>query len=362
MAVSCARPVWLFLVRALSMTSSALAPPIDLEGDDSPDGVLVPVPGSPPKRPKTNLPTASLLVSPAVDSNQLITLIQTTIQDSVASNLAFVSSSVQTFVDRVSKHDDRLGKIEQVVGRLSEMEASHSGRMDSLQQELKELQKTMTSPGAPSVGVEVAREEIGFDIVVGGWREGSTRAWVERELAQLIASVGLSTQVSQIKTFDKRPGVAKLELAFDAHLPLPRRREQQLQVLTKLRAGNWQPEDATIWMTTDKPLKQRRVSKAIAILNNFLHSRLGLDRGILEVASWVAAKAFVGDYRVTGLSEENAYGAKPACASVDLRWLVRDPRAAVNVWLDLDALANGLQLDKQDLASKWSDHVGRDSA
>lgn len=343
------------------MASSARGPAIDLEGDD-PVGVLVPVPGSPPKRPKTNLPPASLMVSPPMDSNQLMTLIQSTIQDSVASNLASVTSSLQTLVDKVSMHDDRLAKVEHVVGRLSEMEARHSTRMDSLQQQLKELQQTLTSPGAPSFGEEVAKEEIGFDIVVGGWREGSTRAWVERELAQLIASVGLSSQVSQIKTFGKRPGFAKLELAFDTHLPIPRRREQQLLVLTKLRAGNWQPEDAKIWMTTDKPLKQRRVSKAIAILNTFLHNRLGLDRGILEVASWVAAKAFVGEYRVTGLSEENAYGAKPACASVDLRWLVRDPRVAVNVWLDLDALAKGLQLDKQDLAVKWGDHFGRDSA
>ena len=101
------------------------------------------------------------------------------------------------------------------------------------------MQKIIASPRVgrlPPSGVGVAGEEVSFDIVIGGWREGSTRAWVERELAQLIASVELSNMVSQINTFGKRPGFAKLELLFEASLPVPRRREQQLKVLDKLRA------------------------------------------------------------------------------------------------------------------------------
>ena len=68
------------------------------------------------------------------------------------------------------------------------------------------------------------------------------------------------------------------------------------------------------------------MSKAIAQLNAFLRDCLKVDSGVLEVASSAAAKAFVGEFRVTGLTEENEYGAKPACDVDDLSWLVRDVR------------------------------------
>lgn len=55
-------------------------------------------------------------------------------------------------------------------------------------------------------------------------------------------------------------------------------------------------------------------------------------------------------------------GAKPACEVADLWRLVRHPLLAVNVWLDLDAFAKGLQIDKTDLANEWRDHFGRPKA
>lgn len=113
-----------------------------------------------------------------------------------------------------------------------------------------------------------------------------------------------------------------------------------------------------IWMTTDKTPKQRRVSKAIAQLNAFLHQQLKVDRNMLEVASWAAAKAYVGEFRVTGLSEENEYGAKAPCEVDDLRWLVRDTRLGVNVWLDLASLSQGLRVSKDDVKAKWLAHFG----
>ena len=59
-----------------------------------------------------------------------------------------------------------------------------------------------------------------------------------------------------------------------------------------------------------------------------------------------------------GLSDDCEFGVKPACAVSDLRWVLRDPHLGVNVWLDLDALAKGLQMDKSELAGKWRAHVG----
>ena len=73
-------------------------------------------------------------------------------------------------------------------------------------------------------------------------------------------------------------------------------------------------------------------------------------------------KAFVGEFRVTGLTEENEYGAKPACDVDDLRWLVRDVRLGITVWLDLDSLSKGLGLSKSDVKNRWLAHFGDASA
>ena len=81
---------------------------------------------------------------------------------------------------------------------------------------------------------------------------------------------------------------------------------------------------------------------------------MNVDHGVLEVASWAAANTFVGKSRVTGLSEEHEYGIKPGCTVDDLRWLVRDPRLGVNVWLDLDSLSRGLGMSK--VKNHWMAH------
>ena len=113
-----------------------------------------------------------------------------------------------------------------------------------------QLQKSPASPppsvagGSPSSSGGCPQKEVSFDIVVGGWREGCTRAWVERELSQLIATMDLTTSILQIKTFGKRPGFAKLELCLDSQWILKKRRERQLQVLEKLRAGIGSPRMA----------------------------------------------------------------------------------------------------------------------
>ena len=91
------------------------------------------------------------------------------------------------------------------------------------------------------------------------------------------------------------------------------------------------------------------MSKAVAQLNAFLREQLKIDHGVREVASLAAAQTFVGESRVTGLSEEHEYGTKPRCIVDGLRWLVRDPRLDVNVWLDLGSLSRGLGMSQESL-------------
>lgn len=261
--------------------------------------------------------------------------------------------------------DGRLDCVERALesqqGLLHDMEASHARRMDAFQVELVELQKAASSRKAVPSPSSLRPSDLqsgNFDIVIGGWKEGSTREWVERELAKLLTSVGAQEHVSQTILYGKRPGFAKFVLKLEDSWAPPDRRQFQLKVLTRIRSAHWAPGGREVWVTTDKSPKQRRVSKATAQLNAFLRDCLKVDSGVLEVASWAAAKAYVGEFRVTGLTEENEYGAKPACDVADLRWLVRDARLGVTVWLDLGSLSKGLALNKSDLRSKWLAHFG----
>ena len=262
---------------------------------------------SPSKRAKTH----SLASQTAMDQRQLVNLIQSTIQESVA------------------------------------------------------LQKAVSSPKAAqspsSLGSPVSASGLQsgtFDIVIGGWKKGSTRDGVEEELGKLLVSVGVEGDVSQTLLYGKRPLFAKLNLKMESQWGPAQRREFQLRVLTRLREAQWSPGGCDSWITTDKPPKQRRVSKAIAQLNAFLRDQLKVDRALLEVASWASAKAYIREFRVTGRTEENEYGAKPSCDVADLRWLVHDARLRITVWLDLASLALALGMDKAEVKAKWQAHFG----
>lgn len=337
--------------------------PIHLDDDDE-DGqpgalsrALVPLEsGSPSKRSKTGPEQPAL-----IDERHLLSKIQTTIQESAASSLGSMHVTVQTLVDATAAQNKRLQKVEQAVAShhdlLENLDLEHSHRMDTMQGELVELQKAMaspkTAPPPPSLAVAGQGAET-LDIVLGGWKEGSRREWVESQLSELLDHVGVKACVSHLRVVGKRPTFAKLELKFEEGKSLREKRDFQLNILQRLRRADRAPGGCKLWITTDKTPAQRKVSKAIALLNQFLSDRLHLERGVLDVSSsWVAAKSFVGDERVTGLSEEHQYGTKPTCAVEDFRWLVRDEATGVNVWLDMDRLATGLGVNKPELLRLW---------
>ena len=183
------------------------------------------------------------------------------------------------------------------------MDSQHARRMDAFQDELVQLQKSISSPKAAqspsSLGVSpVSSAGLSpgtFDLVIGGWEEGCTKDWVEKELAKLIASAGAQEHVSQTHVHGKRPSFDKLALKLEERSGPADRRAFQLKVLNKLPSAQWAPGGSAFWITTDKTPTQRRVSKAVAQLNAFLREQLKVDHGVLEVASWAAAKTFVGE-------------------------------------------------------------------
>eukprot|EP00438_Fugacium_kawagutii_P006454 Skav204518 [mRNA] locus=scaffold3201:294789:295898:+ [translate_table: standard] len=365
---------------------AGVPPPIDLSGDedelDDGHGVvetshaLVPVSsGSPTKRPKTR----AVALEPRMDHGELVSLIQTTIQNSISTSLGDMQATVQTLADRTqtladetktlaakaSSHDTRLDRVEGIVCTSQSALKQHSSRIDSMHDELIALQQHLGSPKAspppsafasPTHGAQ--QGEPSFDIVLGGWKDGVTKEWVEVQIGKLLESTHVKDHVPHIKTFGKRPGFAKLELKYDEGLNLIQRRELQGQLVGKLREAAWTPHDRVVWIVADKTPSQRKVSRAVAILSTFLSEKLAVDRGMLEVASWPAAKAYVGEWRVTGLSEDHAYGARPQCEVADLRWLIQDERTAVNVWVDLANLAKGLGVDKVRVSELWQAHFG----
>ena len=70
--------------------------------------------------------------------------------------------------------------------RLHDMALKHASRMESFQGKIVDLQKALSSPkAAPSPSsLGPAPWTVTFDLVIGGWKEGSTRDWVERELGK----------------------------------------------------------------------------------------------------------------------------------------------------------------------------------
>ena len=293
--------------------------PIPIPDDDQTTddlGALVPFdpfgptePHSPAKRTKTG-PGSSIS---NIDQGQLMRLIQNTIQESVASSIGSMHATVQTLVEKTCDQNDRLGKVEHTLEShhtlLTHLDFEHTRRLDVMQGELVQLQKVVASPKAtpPPVSLTASgssNEFASFDLVMGGWKEGAKREWVESQLSELLAHVGVKTCVSHIKLIGKRPTFAKLELNFGEGATPKMKRDHQLEVLSQLRRADRTLGDSNLWITTDKTPAQRKISRAIAVLNQFLFAQLKLDRGVLDVSSWVAAKSYVGDARVSDRMSE----------------------------------------------------------
>ena len=109
---------------------------------------MVPVtPDTPSKHPKTSPSHSAVAAPPYLDLHQLVSLIQTTDQDSVSSNLKPADATVEAVVERSTAQDTRLAKVEHAITSLEELESRHSRRLDTMQEELVQIQKSLASPG-----------------------------------------------------------------------------------------------------------------------------------------------------------------------------------------------------------------------
>ena len=133
---------------------------------------------------------------------------------------------------------------------------------------------------------------------------------------------------------------------------LPEQRRFQNEVIQALRGENWVPKntDRAAWIVSDKAPKQRGASGAIAKVNSFL-VQLGKPKDMLEVDFRGAERAYVGAFKVTGMSPGPM--SFPPRMDKFLVWVEHDTDTGMAVWLDIHNMAQGAQPSAEALVSQW---------
>ena len=318
-------------------------------------------PGSPAKKSRTQ----DLL--PADD---LKSTISACIAEAVAANKAPMQRSLDQVLLRTTETERGLthvqGDIKAQQQAIQELDHKWSKAIEDVRTQVVDVQKRVeTSPaGSPmssrGEGYHAVPPPRGdgpvlFDIVCGGWPEGSRKEWVEQELMQLLSSIQMSSRISKVKTYSKRPRVAKLELSFSPEAALSDKRQVQIETLRSLRSSGWSPGGSAAWFTADKTPQQRVISRGVARLSGFLSQRLLLDPKQLEVDSWPAARCYFGNSRVTG-NHDGGMRSTPLGAASNVRVIEEDREQGVRMWVDLETLSREAQAPMERILREWETH------
>ena len=231
-----------------------------------------------------------------------------------------------------------------------EQDARISTRLDALQAQVVELQKG-PSPGSspnsgraglhavPPTSPSSGSSSPSLEMVLGGWRDGERKDYIEDQLSKLWSAAGVASAVRQVVTFGKRPRCAKVSLNFPEG-GLAERRAFLADVISKVKGQGWKPRDCTraIWVVEDRPPAARSVNKAVAIMGAFIEKTLKYTAEGMEVDSWPAARAYLGDQRISGACP-GAVSCPPPLKGDYIVWPVQDANTQVSVWMDLQAVA-----------------------
>ena len=238
----------------------------------------------------------------ALMQQEMLLAIQSAVANNFALHLAPVTQSLQVLHEGQAAQSVQIRDIESrqtELGRnMEDMMETQTKRMDALQAEIVELQKAEgsrpTSPVSPGshAGFRAAPppDDVSFDIVVGGWKEGCSRDSVLDQLNGVLSEALLSEKVLEIRLFGRRPTAGKVVLRFPPDLSVSEKRRQQMEVRDKLVSTMTAP----LWCSIDKPPELRQVGKGVAMLAEFLSTKLGVAKQSLEVGSWTQAKFFLG--------------------------------------------------------------------
>jgi hypothetical protein len=191
-------------------------------------------------------------------------------------------------------------------------------------------------------------------MVVGGWRDGERKEYVESELSKLWTAAGISASIREVQTYGKRPRCAKVAL----DLPdgeLSDKRAFLLDTIAKVKAQAWVPRDCAkpVWVLEDRPPAARSVNRAIAIMGGFIERTLNFTGDKLEVDNWQAARAYLGDKRISG-AFPGIVSTPPPRKDDYIVWPVVDSGSQVSVWCDLQAIAASTGIEVAEVHRRWT--------
>ena len=191
-------------------------------------------------------------------------------------------------------------------------------------------------------------------MVVGGWRDGERKGYLEMELTKLWAAAGVEASVSQVQTFGKRPRCAKVTLRLPEG-DLGEKRAFLTDIISKVKAQQWIPRECSkpIWVIEDRPPSARSINRAVAIVGSFIEKTLCFTKDQLEVDNWQAARAYLGDMRISG-AFPGSVPCPPPRKDDYIVWPVEDSSSQVSVWCDLQAVAVATGIDASEVHRRWT--------
>jgi hypothetical protein len=153
---------------------------------------------------------------------------------------------------------------------------------------------------------------------------------------------------------EKRPRCAKVSLNFP-DVGLAERRAFLNDVISKVKGQGWKPRECAkaIWVIEDRPPAARCVNKAVAIMGSFIEKTLSFTSEGIEVDSCPAARAYLGDQRISG-AFPGAAPCPPPRSDDYIVWPVCDAARQVSVWFDLQAVAKSTGVDVAEVHRRWT--------
>ena len=235
---------------------------------------------------------------------------------------------------------------------MEEKDVKFRMRLDELQEQLVELKERSpgtspksSHPTSPQGSASPNIRPPSYLIIMGGWKEGERKDYLDVQLPKLFAAAGVSQHVKEVQLFGKRPRCAKISLKFENDEQNGKRDLQQ-SVISKLRGQQWTPQscDKPVWVTQDRTPAQRATNKAVAIIGGFLQSAMKVTRESFEIDHWQAARTYVGDHRISGPDQF-------------VVWPVQDHASGVSVWCDLQGVAKFVRMDPMEVKKMWDHYV-----
>ena len=314
-----------------------------------------------PKRSRIEAPQSMAAVDGAFWDR-----IQSCVAAAVTSSLNPLKEGLQHVSSRTDHTEAALREMgtrfEQHVANMEEKNGMIKGRLDELQEKLEELKERSpgTSPKSSHpkspIGPASPTRPPSYLIIIGGWKEGERKDYLDTQLPRLFSSSGVSSLISEVQMFGKRPRCAKICLKFESEEPTSKRELQQF-VISKLRAQQWTPRECTkpVWITQDRTPAQRAMNKAVAIIGSFLQTTMKVNRDSFEIDNWQAARTYVGDNRISG-AYPGPVSTPPPRADPFVVWPVRDHASGVSVWCDLQGIASFLHMEVKEVKKLWDHH------